>query len=145
MSRLESRDVAVIDVGSNSVRLVIYRLEGRAIWTVYNEKVLAGLGRELSDTNRLDNEGVEAALAALRRFRAVLDGAKPAHVYTAATGGGPRRGGRAGVRGPGPRRGRAEDPHPQRRGGGARLRPGRDRRRPASKGVVGDLGGSAWS
>ena len=33
-------DAAVIDVGSNSVRLVLYRLEGRAIWTVFNEKVL---------------------------------------------------------------------------------------------------------
>ena len=38
----------VIDVGSNSVRLVLYRLEGRAIWTVFNEKVLAGLGRDLA-------------------------------------------------------------------------------------------------
>ncbi len=35
---------AVIDIGSNSIRLVLYRLEGRAIWTVFNEKVLAGLG-----------------------------------------------------------------------------------------------------
>jgi exopolyphosphatase/guanosine-5'-triphosphate,3'-diphosphate pyrophosphatase len=41
------RDAAVIDIGSNSIRLVIYRLEGRAIWTVFNEKVLAGLGRDV--------------------------------------------------------------------------------------------------
>ncbi|MDP8916988.1 MAG: Ppx/GppA family phosphatase, partial [Pseudomonadota bacterium] len=79
------RDVAVIDVGSNSVRLVLYRLEGRAIWTVYNEKVLAGLGREVSRTGRLNPEGVTTALAALRRFRAVLDGARPSEIYTAAT------------------------------------------------------------
>lgn len=79
------REVAVIDVGSNSVRLVLYRLEGRAIWTVYNEKVLAGLGREISRTGRLNPEGVTTALAALRRFRAVLDGARPSEVYTAAT------------------------------------------------------------
>ena len=39
-----TRDAAVNDIGSNSVRLVIYRLERRAIWTVFNEKVLAGLG-----------------------------------------------------------------------------------------------------
>ena len=45
--------VAVIDIGSNSVRLVLYRLEGRAIWTVFNEKVLAGLGRDLAATGRL--------------------------------------------------------------------------------------------
>ena len=43
-------DAAVIDIGSNSVRLVVYRLEGRAIWTVFNEKVLAGLGRDLART-----------------------------------------------------------------------------------------------
>ena len=44
---LPGRDVAAIDIGSNSVRLVLYRLEGRAVWTVFNEKVLAGLGRDL--------------------------------------------------------------------------------------------------
>jgi exopolyphosphatase/guanosine-5'-triphosphate,3'-diphosphate pyrophosphatase len=79
------RDLAVIDVGSNSVRLVLYRIEGRAIWTVFNEKVLAGLGRDLPETGRLAPAGVQAALSALRRFRAVLDGAKPAEIYTAAT------------------------------------------------------------
>src|SRR5215217_2422090 len=79
------RDAAVIDVGSNSVRLVLYRLEGRAIWTVYNEKILAGLGRDLGATGRLDPKGVETALTALRRFRAVLDAARPDDIFTAAT------------------------------------------------------------
>ena len=79
------RNVAVIDVGSNSVRLVLYRIEGRAIWTVFNEKVLAGLGRDMLQTGRLAPDGVAAALGALRRFRAVLDGVKPDEVYTAAT------------------------------------------------------------
>ena len=63
---------AVIDVGSNSVRLVLYRLEGRALWTVYNEKVLAGLGRDLATTGRLSPDGISTALAALVRFRALL-------------------------------------------------------------------------
>jgi exopolyphosphatase / guanosine-5'-triphosphate,3'-diphosphate pyrophosphatase len=75
----------VIDVGSNSVRLVIYRLEGRAIWTVYNEKVLAGLGRDIRRTGALSPEGVETALSALRRFKAVLEAIRPESVYTAAT------------------------------------------------------------
>lgn len=83
--RSGSRDVAVVDVGSNSVRLVLYRVDGRAIWTVYNEKVLAGLGRNLADTGRLCPEGVTEARAALMRFRAVLDGARPAQLFTAAT------------------------------------------------------------
>ncbi|MHB8283230.1 MAG: Ppx/GppA phosphatase family protein [Caulobacteraceae bacterium] len=80
-----ARDIAVIDVGSNSVRLVLYRIEGRAIWTVFNEKVLAGLGRKLGETGKLSPDGVKTALAALRRFHAVLDGAKPAEIFTAAT------------------------------------------------------------
>jgi len=78
-------DAAVIDVGSNSVRLVLYRLEGRAIWTTYNEKVLAGLGRDLGSTGRLSMEGSDAALSALRRFRAVLDAVTPAQVFAVAT------------------------------------------------------------
>ena len=79
------RDLAVIDVGSNSVRLVLYRVEGRAIWTVFNEKVLAGLGRDLTETGRLSREGTQAALSALRRFRAVLDGVQPDEIHLAAT------------------------------------------------------------
>jgi exopolyphosphatase/guanosine-5'-triphosphate,3'-diphosphate pyrophosphatase len=79
------RDVAVIDIGSNSVRLVVYRLEGRAIWTVYNEKVLAGLGSELTQTGRLAVDGVNAALGALRRFSAVLDATHPSSLFVAAT------------------------------------------------------------
>jgi exopolyphosphatase/guanosine-5'-triphosphate,3'-diphosphate pyrophosphatase len=78
-------EAAVVDIGSNSVRLVIYRLEGRAIWTVFNEKVLAGLGRGVEQSGRLSPEGVRDATTALRRFKAVLDAAKPAAVYVAAT------------------------------------------------------------
>lgn len=79
------RDVAVIDIGSNSVRLVVYRLEGRAVWTLFNEKVLAGLGRELASTGRLAPAGVKLAMQALRRFAAVLEGVQPDAVLIAAT------------------------------------------------------------
>ncbi|GAA0634081.1 Ppx/GppA family phosphatase [Brevundimonas lenta] len=79
------RDVAAIDIGSNSVRLVLYRLEGRAIWTVFNEKVLAGLGRDLAATGKLSVEGAAQALTALKRFAAVIDGVQPAHTFVAAT------------------------------------------------------------
>lgn len=84
-SRPEPRQAAVLDVGSNSVRLVIYRLDGRAIWTIYNEKALAGLGRDLPATGRLSPEGVETAIGALRRFRALLDGWRAEDVTAAAT------------------------------------------------------------
>ena len=79
------RDAAVIDIGSNSVRLVVYRLEGRAIWTVFNEKVLAGLGRDLGTGGKLAPEGVAQTLSALRRFRAVLESVKPAETFIVAT------------------------------------------------------------
>lgn len=78
-------EAAVIDIGSNSVRLVLYRLDGRAIWTVFNEKVLAGLGRDLPRTGRLSAPGVETAMIALRRFAAVLEGVRPAYAFVAAT------------------------------------------------------------
>jgi exopolyphosphatase/guanosine-5'-triphosphate,3'-diphosphate pyrophosphatase len=79
------RDAAVIDIGSNSVRLVVYRLEGRAIWTVFNEKVLAGLGGDLARTGKLSAEGVEITLRALRRFKAVLEASRLEAVFVAAT------------------------------------------------------------
>ena len=84
-ARPEGRQAAVIDVGSNSVRLVIYRVDGRALWTVYNEKVVAGLGKDLTGSGRLSPEGIEAAMSALRRFRAVLDGWRAEEVMAAAT------------------------------------------------------------
>lgn len=82
---LAPRDIAAVDIGSNSVRLVLYRLEGRALWTVFNEKVLAGLGRDLPATGKLSAEGAEVALTALRRFAAVLEGVRPDRTLVVAT------------------------------------------------------------
>lgn len=84
-ARQAESDAAVIDVGSNSVRLVLYRVEGRALWTVFNEKVLAGLGRDLSVTGRLAPDGVQLAMAALRRFSALLEHIPEARIFSAAT------------------------------------------------------------
>lgn len=64
--------VAVIDIGSNSVRLVVYSGAGRTSVPVYNERTLCGLGRALGTTGRLDPEAVEAALRHLSRFAVVL-------------------------------------------------------------------------
>ncbi len=66
-------NTAVIDIGSNSVRLVIYRVEGRSIWPIFNEKVLAGLGRDLRSIGTLHTDGMRETLIALRRFRAILE------------------------------------------------------------------------
>ena len=61
----------VIDIGSNSVRLVIYERFGASAVPVFNEKVLAGLGRDLRRTGRLYPDGVAQALKALCRFQAI--------------------------------------------------------------------------
>jgi exopolyphosphatase / guanosine-5'-triphosphate,3'-diphosphate pyrophosphatase len=79
------RDQAVIDIGSNSVRLVIYRVEGRANAPVLNEKVLAGLGRGVSQTKRLDPASVRRALDALVRFRYLIDALGITAIYAVAT------------------------------------------------------------
>ncbi|MBI1249957.1 MAG: Ppx/GppA family phosphatase [Alphaproteobacteria bacterium] len=79
------REAVVIDVGSNSVRLVIYRLDGRAMTAVFNEKVMAGLGRNLGETGALSPAGVTEALKALLRFSAIIEARKPASVDAVAT------------------------------------------------------------
>jgi exopolyphosphatase / guanosine-5'-triphosphate,3'-diphosphate pyrophosphatase len=61
--------VGIIDIGSNSVRLVAYEARTRAPTPIFNEKVFCGLGRGLVTTGELPEEGVERALKALRRFR----------------------------------------------------------------------------
>ncbi len=61
--------VGIIDIGSNSVRLVVYADRGRTPIPIFNEKVLCGLGRTVATTGDLDPDGVERALAALARFR----------------------------------------------------------------------------
>ena len=58
----------MIDVGSNSVRLVVYENGGRAPLPIFNEKVLCGLGRGLDRTGRMPAEGIEMAMESLRRF-----------------------------------------------------------------------------
>lgn len=63
--------MAVVDIGSNSVRLVVYEGAVRAPAPIFNEKVLAGLGRSIASTGRLADEAVERAVTALARFRAI--------------------------------------------------------------------------
>ncbi len=61
--------VAIVDIGSNSVRLVAYEKLSRALTPIFNEKVLCGLGRGVSTTGLLGAEGMSRALTALRAFR----------------------------------------------------------------------------
>ena len=65
------RQQAVIDIGSNSVRLIVYQVAGRSITPRINEKVMAGLGADLAETGLLSEGGVIAALDALSRYTAI--------------------------------------------------------------------------
>ena len=60
----------VLDVGSNSIRLVVFEGLTRAPAPVFNERELCGLGATLAETGALAPEAVEPALDALRRFSA---------------------------------------------------------------------------
>jgi len=77
--------VSVIDIGSNSVRVVIYEGLSRAPTILFNEKVLCGLGKGLGSSGRMDEEAVERALASLRRFRALSLQARATETYVLAT------------------------------------------------------------
>src|SRR6201995_1671110 len=66
--------VAIVDIGSNSVRLVIYEAQKRIAATLQNEKSICGIGRDMVTTGRLHAEGCTAALEALSRFRMIADG-----------------------------------------------------------------------
>jgi exopolyphosphatase / guanosine-5'-triphosphate,3'-diphosphate pyrophosphatase len=77
--------VAVIDIGSNSVRLVVYESMARSLITIFNEKTLCGLGREVQSTGLLAPDAVTKALTSLRRFRALCRVMKVGRVHAIAT------------------------------------------------------------
>lgn len=77
--------VAIIDIGSNSVRLVVYEGLTRAPTALFNEKELCALGRSVAVTGKLSDASMAKALAALRRFRALSDGMGVERLYVLAT------------------------------------------------------------
>ncbi len=83
--RKRQSSVAVIDIGSNSVRLVVYESLTRSLVTLFNEKTLCGLGREVQTTGLLAPDAVAKALTSLRRFRALCRVMKVGRVYAIAT------------------------------------------------------------
>jgi len=75
----------IIDIGSNSVRLVVYAGPERIPTPIFNEKVLAGLGAGLDRSDTLPEAGRRKALAALARFRLLLDHMKVRKAQVVAT------------------------------------------------------------
>ena len=81
----ELEPIGVIDIGSNSVRLVVYEGAVRAPFPIYNEKILCGLGRSMQADGSLEPASVERALAALDRFKAIVRTLRAKNVQAIAT------------------------------------------------------------
>ena len=64
----DSGPVAIIDIGSNSVRLVVYERLSRSATPLFNEKELCELARGVAKTGRLNPNAIASTLTALRRF-----------------------------------------------------------------------------
>jgi len=79
------KPVAIVDIGSNSVRLVAYEGLSRSPTPIFNDKVLCGLGRGVTTTGRLPQDGVDRALAALNRFRVLCDAMHIKDIHVLAT------------------------------------------------------------
>ena len=123
--------IAVVDLGSNSLRLVVFDRLGATLAPVLNEKVMCALGRGIARTGKLNPDGTELALANLQRFVALARALSVDHLAIIATaavreasdGTRFRRRGRAKMR-------RSGAHHRRRRGGAAvgRRGAGRDSR-----------------
>ncbi len=79
------KPVAIVDIGSNSVRLVAYEGLTRAPTPLFNDKVMCGLGRGVVTTHKLSGEGIDKALIALRRFRVLCRTMGIADIHAIAT------------------------------------------------------------
>lgn len=77
---------AVVDLGSNSVRLVVYEGHCRNPVAIFNEKAVLRLGRGLQSTGRLNEEGMQQAFTVLHRYHAVARamGASPFEILATA-------------------------------------------------------------
>jgi exopolyphosphatase / guanosine-5'-triphosphate,3'-diphosphate pyrophosphatase len=71
--RLPAESVAIVDIGSNSVRLVAYEKLARAPTPTFNEKVLCGLGRTVATSGFLPEDAIAKALMSLQRFRLLCE------------------------------------------------------------------------
>jgi exopolyphosphatase/guanosine-5'-triphosphate,3'-diphosphate pyrophosphatase len=80
-----AKPVAVLDIGSNSVRLVVYERHARALTPLYNEKSSCALGRGLAASGRIADSNIERALTAMQRFALVARLMRVGRVHVLAT------------------------------------------------------------
>ena len=81
----DQRRCGVVDLGSNSVRLVVFEGAGRNPQAIFNEKAVLGLGRGLQTTGQLNPDAIEPALTVLARYYAVATAMQAAPLEVLAT------------------------------------------------------------
>jgi exopolyphosphatase/guanosine-5'-triphosphate,3'-diphosphate pyrophosphatase len=82
----DDRPFAVIDIGSNSGRMIVFRLqEGGHLDVLEDARAPLRLARALRETDELGEDAIERTLEALRDFRAVAEGAGAASITAVAT------------------------------------------------------------
>ena len=77
--------VGIIDIGSNSIRFVAYGGAARVPSVLFNEKILAGLGRKVASDGKLDGKVMDLALRSLARFRQLAKEMGLKRLHTVAT------------------------------------------------------------
>ena len=81
----QQRHFAVVDIGSNSIRLVVYDDLSRAPFPRFNEKSMVALAAGLDKTGRLSEEAIERAVHAVRRFADIAGAMKVENINVIAT------------------------------------------------------------
>ncbi len=76
---------AIIDIGSNTIRLVVFGGAARAPVVLYNEKLMAGLGRGVVSNGSLTADAMKVALVGLARFKTLIDSMDLSSVRVVAT------------------------------------------------------------
>ena len=83
--KLSKGKLAIIDIGSNSIRLVIYPQNGKYPFPLFNERLNCKLGEGLSQTKKISNQSISRALSAIKRFAYIVKTMSVKHQILVAT------------------------------------------------------------
>ena len=83
--KLNKSKIAIIDIGSNSVRLVVFADLGKYPYPLFNERVNCRLGEKLYEDGKLSTRSMSKALKALQRFITIIKNMKVKHIIPVAT------------------------------------------------------------
>ena len=73
---IEQGKVAVIDIGSNSLRFVVFDSYGRYPYPLFNERITCRLGEGVQKTKKLKKDRIQQSLETIKRFSKIIDEAK---------------------------------------------------------------------